>query len=796
MRRCFIRIMVVAALLLCFSGAGAAGGLVIVKQLNGISNDAAGAVEYTVADGTCSLVVTPATGNYIAPRFVKAEKMVSGDQALSRAAAPVIAGTIVVTAVDEDADSTAVNTFTFAMPSAEYDVRLTVNFQPTPDVGEVYPLWVGRIQVNDNISANVLGQEQPTVIFNSKDRVLALDHAALKDMTIRTTLDSLNIYLKGENTITANGQTAPFVNTADKGVLVFTTDGNNPGSLVATTATGQLTTGFNRVDYRYHLTAEATGVQTYAVKVLLEPLPIDLDEFEGGIVHTQFEADDYVEAGDDKDLSNTVIDNVLYTLKDNDKEDGDGFDDGTTQDDGPGIVLNTVVVDEQVNALLQYQPGTQDYADHFAGLTISVPAGTGFIHIVAATTADYALGVKVGRQEPAIFRGLASGDKVTVSYAVLEPTYVYIYNAGTTAPQTPVRSWRGGKKTATCVKIYAVDTEPQVLIGINSSSAVLGGSGEPVKMVSASQNYSAGGATTGGLQIGEVMGMAVTDLGENLLDGIDLKTVNYVDLSKSKVAGLVASRTSGPLAGVGPQTLIFLPQGCDAGDEANVVVNGVCSRMTLSAGSTFFTPYDFMAEQFSFDRSFTVGQPAGYYLPIDLTAEQAAALGIFHSFVEVKGLQTLFDGGLTGGVQANRAYVFEPKTIKIQLGNVAVRALPSSAEARLQRAPQSAGLYGTYEPLIVADGQTDLYRIDADAQGTRFTRLGTGGTIAPFSVYLSAATAADQLEVVLGVTDGIATAHTASATDGPWFTLGGQRLGGQPVRKGCYILNGRKMVVK
>jgi hypothetical protein len=46
------------------------------------------------------------------------------------------------------------------------------------------------------------------------------------------------------------------------------------------------------------------------------------------------------------------------------------------------------------------------------------------------------------------------------------------------------------------------------------------------------------------------------------------------------------------------------------------------------------------------------------------------------------------------------------------------------------------------------------------------------------------------------LTDGIKTAVDAATSDGPWFTIGGQRLNGRPTQGGLYINNGHKVIIK
>ena len=46
-----------------------------------------------------------------------------------------------------------------------------------------------------------------------------------------------------------------------------------------------------------------------------------------------------------------------------------------------------------------------------------------------------------------------------------------------------------------------------------------------------------------------------------------------------------------------------------------------------------------------------------------------------------------------------------------------------------------------------------------------------------------------------GGTTGISTVSTASETDG-WYSLDGRKLDGKPAKKGVYINNGKKVVIR
>ena len=126
-------VMTMALMLLFVSGAWAAD-VNIKKQLNGVDNDAAGTVTYSISTtGTpkkCTLTVTPASGNYVTKDFITASSSVTGNMAQTPRRDPgVDVSTIAVTALNASADPSGETKYTLTMPADGSNVDVTVNFQ-------------------------------------------------------------------------------------------------------------------------------------------------------------------------------------------------------------------------------------------------------------------------------------------------------------------------------------------------------------------------------------------------------------------------------------------------------------------------------------------------------------------------------------------------------------------------------------------------------------------------------------------------------------------------------------------
>lgn len=162
-------VMTLVALFVSATSMWAAGTVTIIKQLNGVQNDAAGTVEYETSDqaeaaNLCTLTVTPAEGNYVSMEYITVVKTISGNLAQSRRRAPDVAEPISVTCLTDIEDITGTNQYTFPMPSDEYDLEVTVNFQ-------------ARTSIADAI---VSLEELPTaLVYNGEEQILAVTSVTL-----------------------------------------------------------------------------------------------------------------------------------------------------------------------------------------------------------------------------------------------------------------------------------------------------------------------------------------------------------------------------------------------------------------------------------------------------------------------------------------------------------------------------------------------------------------------------------------------------------------------------------------
>lgn len=181
----------------------------IIKQLNGavVTETSPGVVTSEIANGKCTLTVTPASGYYVTKDFITVYSVVTGGVAQTpRRTNPNLDNDpIEVSDKGENTDPTGITTYEFTMPADGSDAEVTVNFQSIV----TYDLYIGETQVTELNAAHILGENNTTVTFTSvfddqteiTTNTLTLNGAELTAPVI-VGLDNLTIDIQGTNSIT------------------------------------------------------------------------------------------------------------------------------------------------------------------------------------------------------------------------------------------------------------------------------------------------------------------------------------------------------------------------------------------------------------------------------------------------------------------------------------------------------------------------------------------------------------------------------------------------------------------
>ena len=219
---------------------------------------------------------------------------------------------------------------------------------------------------------------------------------------------------------------------------VATVDASSGEAIIVGSGTTRITATSNAT-HNYHYVSAYYDLIVEDGETLLDPIEEDKD---------YLMAEEYfINAdGTEVDLSNTIVNDILFTLKNQDSPEGDGFD-----PDLDCIVLNTVVAASAVNSLVEkgLLPGTDEYAAEFTGLTFLMPAGEGEIIVTSQELNGVYLMVKVGKEKPVAISMPEMGD-YSIPYKSNAKTYVYLWNGGTNANGTR------GKKSMTDARVRRV----------------------------------------------------------------------------------------------------------------------------------------------------------------------------------------------------------------------------------------------------------------------------------------------------------------------------------------------------
>ena len=489
---------------------------------------------------------------------------------------------------------------------------------------------------------------------------------------------------------------------------------------------------------------------------------------------------DYSKMSDSENLSNVIINDVLYTL--NDTQTPGASDDGLYQH---VVVLNSVMTDEDLDRALEYLPGTQDYALNFKGLTFMVPAGTGEITLKAMTQSGHALQVKIGNAKPVSIQTDGDYREVTVPYACITPTCVYIYH--TVADAAARSPHRIGPKPAVSTGISGLAVKA---VGLDIANAP-------------SMNYKQLakedlGAPTGRGHI-IVNDNSITDIASDTFDAYremsgapsraasSSSEITYIDLTATSIVGKDYDRSSGAFDGIPANTFIYLPAGNFSTSE-NVIIGSVCPRMVLDDNimGPFEVSKDFAAAEVQLKRSYAQDVKHPLCLPFELA--QPEALGTFFEYESM--IDNIVKMKKTLRPKANIPYFLQP--VEGGVGGI----FQQYAEVKAQALLVHNGLVGCYDWLDSYQSGTFAY----DKTGNKFTDVSYFNPVLPFEAYLKSdgshteylpwwegeprPTAVDALPV------------ETDAQDAAWYTLSGQQMADSPRQKGVYLRQGKKIIVK
>lgn len=757
--------MVLAFLVLASSTMWAKGQVTIVQTGQGNAS-------YDLKEeSVCELTMVPASGYYITADYIKVVKTIDGGSAYSRRKAPAVAEPIALTALNPDGNPTETTRYTFVM-EGNFDYEVTVDFQSA----QANNLFLVNGQMVTEKNRGDILNDGGTMMFNAANNRLVFTKLASQNVSIESWMANMVVYLKEGNSMSASDG---FLFKGHGGNLTFTTDGNDAGTLtLGIEAQAPVVSGFNFIIFEQNLTLLSGSYDGQEAVIGTPVKPIaDEKEPENTV--------DLGETGETDDFSNTIINDVLYTL---DAGNEDGID---TQENS--VVLGSTMAEDDINEIVDsYTPGTEEFAEHFAGVTFMIPAGTGKVLVTAKTGEEGIIHVKIGTQVPFVITGVMEYTAFEIPYACTQATYVYIYNASPAVETAEAPDHRAGKKTTVTVGLSTVGVS---LADVQQSNNEGNVSAQTITITSDDVVRDMADGTLA------VKNSEVTSLSEGLFSGFPF--LKYIDLRNTQITGVQVSRKVGPFAGVSKNTFIYLPAG-NTTDEPNVIIGNICENVLLDGNmkndESFEISGRFIASAVNFDRTFKKDEMSTIYLPFPISDADKHLFGTFYT------VEKIVDGKVVvkeveGDIQAHTPYLFKAAADDTRLYNLRVIEMNMDKQSLVaRRAENTAQLVGCYSPFNgVGESQAFIFAPDEDPEKITFERIQATDFVKPFQAYLLSDAEGATLDVTDKEPTGVIDVRAKKEEgENVVYDLQGRRIanGHQPKAKGIYIINGQKTVIR
>ena len=260
--------------------------------------------------------------------------------------------------------------------------------------------------------------------------------------------------------------------------------------------------------------------------------------------------------------------------------------------------------------------------------------------------------------------------------------------------------------------------------------------------------------------------------------------------------------------------------------------DNVSATFDGTSTTTVSIPVNVNVTSVTYNRTFTEGKPSTVMLPFSKDVGEIGG-GTFYTFggVEKKNNKWVATmNAVTGSLTANTPYLFVPTGTSLTFIGGATLNTTGGGNC-LDSDTEGWEFHGTYSKKLWNEGETHDYGFaatsgtsadDKSVEAGQFVRLTTNASAKPMRCYLSyvggpnqaralprGAAATDEelpssiivrLVGANGQTTAIGTIDTKTGEmtfdSEAWYTLDGVRLSGKPTKKGLYINNGKKIVIK
>ena len=256
-------IITMAALLLSVT-IWAQGKFTYIYQLNGASSTAAaaGTISGEISEnGTATLTLTPAQGNYINADNITVVKTLNGGNAQTRIGT---AENVSITASNANADPSETTNYTFAVEDANYDYEVTANFQSRTSISSATVALAATSYTYD-------GQEHKPAVSSVKlgEKTLGTNDYTVSYADDCTNVGTIIVTIAGARTYTGTTTATYSITNATMTVTATgyngTYDGNAHGVTVTIPEGAVIKYGTTEDTYNLETSPEYTDAGSYTV---------------------------------------------------------------------------------------------------------------------------------------------------------------------------------------------------------------------------------------------------------------------------------------------------------------------------------------------------------------------------------------------------------------------------------------------------------------------------------------------------------------------------------------------------
>lgn len=652
-----------------------------------------------------------------------------------------------------------------------------------PNYGITITTAGGSYPITCDNRLDVLG-DGGSVQFDGKN-TLILNNASISSVILGAddswVKKGLTIYLKGENTIgEQNMDGLDYYGQGANVPLTFATGDVEPGTLTLSYSDQPLYC-FNTTYQNNLIETLNPENHTMTIAVSMKPFVTQREKENTEDGNGDGLGEDIEGATTTQLTAGVLVNKILYTLPDE--------DDGYLPEDGKKVVeINSSMTDAEANTIMAavingtLLPGTPGFAAAFKGMAFLLPAGNGDIVLDVNTNQSGELHVKVGNNDPVVISGTTGFEERRVPYALTEASYVFLYNV-TSAPSSSRRSAghrAPGRKETTTVGIKGLS------VSASDVSPAPGPALSPKKLDKSLMIKEGNHITVNDMDIEDIEVDAFDELSGD---------ITYVDLRQTSIKGMSVNRmlSDNLFKNLPEKTFIYLPAGnMVITGTKNVVVGSVCNDMELDAAAPFEASKDFVAVKAVHARDFStmLDKHCTVYLPFALDEEQASSLGTFYEMTGIADGKIMFTS--VKETKANMPYMFKPAKETVSAKMVEVKATIPGAPV-----VGSATFEGTYDQKsILSDASTQYYCFKAE-DGKLVHVIDNSMTVDPFRCYIKVTGGASLGRFLDIVVDDETTAVKnikVGSEDNVYYDLSGRRV--LYPKKGMYIMNGKKVIIK